>query len=195
METRPSIPYNFPMRRTVIPLGFFEGQTPALARELLGQALCRRWPDGRVLRLRVTETEAYHGFDDKASHAHRGKTPRNAVMFGRPGRAYVYLCYGVHWLLNVTTGRPGHPGAILLRGVEGVTGPGRLTKRLDIGRAQNALPLQKVHGLWLEHRPRVPNTEVEATPRVGIDYAGPEWARVPWRFVWNHKPPENAKRD
>lgn len=172
------------MPATVLPLSFYRRPTPEVARDLLGQTLCRRLPDGAVLRRRITETEAYDGFEDRASHAHRGPTPRNRVMFGPPGRAYVYLCYGVHWLLNFTTREAGYPAAVLLRGVEGAPGPGRLTRFLRVDRRHNTLPLYKSRGLWVETAPAPPGAEIAAGPRVGIDYAGAEWMKMPWRFVW-----------
>ncbi|MDA3874001.1 MAG: DNA-3-methyladenine glycosylase [Kiritimatiellae bacterium] len=168
----------------ILPLNWFCRSTPVCARELLGQHLCRRLPDGTVHRARITETEAYEGFDDRASHAHRGPTPRNEVMFGPPGYTYLYLCYGVHWLLNVTTRERGFPAAILIRGFEGVTGPGRLTRYLELKGSHNRLPLYKKHGLWIESGPAIPDPEVVSGPRVGVDYAGPEWAAKPWRFQW-----------
>jgi len=173
------------MADPVLALNHFAGSTPELAKALLGRTLCRRLPDGTVIRTRITETEAYDGFEDKASHAHRGPTPRNEVMFGPPGRTYVYLCYGVHWLLNLTTRPKGIPGAILIRGIEGVTGPGRLTRHLQITGADNQQKLTRSEGIWVENSPSALEKEIIATPRVGIDYAGPEWAAKTWRFVYS----------
>ena len=137
-------------------------------------------------RARIIETEAYDGFEDKASHAHKGATTRNVVMFGPPGRSYIYLCYGVHWLLNITTREKGYPAAVLLRGVEGVSGPGRLTKHFQLDSQFNNQLLTRVNGLWVEDDGfDVSSGAMKATPRVGVDYAGPEWSKMPWRFVWN----------
>jgi DNA-3-methyladenine glycosylase len=102
-----------------------------VARELLGKFLVREVTEESALM--VTEVEAYDGPADLASHAARGRTPRNTVMFGEPGVWYIYLCYGVYWLANIVTGPPDYPAAILIRGVEGVSGPGRLTRHLGIG--------------------------------------------------------------
>ncbi|MFW5874327.1 MAG: DNA-3-methyladenine glycosylase [Verrucomicrobiota bacterium] len=162
---------------------FFDRETVTVARELLGKRLCRRLASGKILRARITETEAYDGFEDKASHAHRGATTRNVVMFGPPGRAYVYLCYGVHWLLNLTTREEGYPAAVLIRGVEGAEGPGRLTRRMQIDGAVNRQLLSRVNGLWVEDAEAVDPCRIEAGPRVGVDYAGEAWASMPWRFV------------
>ncbi|MDR3150026.1 MAG: DNA-3-methyladenine glycosylase, partial [Oscillospiraceae bacterium] len=98
-----------------IPHSFYSRSAEELAPLLLGKLLCRS-TDGRVIRYRITETEAYMPFDS-ACHAHRGKTKRNAVMFGHGGFAYVYLCYGIHNLLNIVSGEEGSPQAVLIRGV------------------------------------------------------------------------------
>jgi len=131
----------------------------------------------------ITETEAYNGFNDKASHAHRGKTKRNSVMFGRPGYFYVYLTYGMHYMLNIVTGEEGFPAAVLIRGVNGISGPGRLTKALHIAKYQNKKPADKKIGLWVEDREvAVSPREIESTARVGIHYAE-EWVEKPYRFL------------
>ena len=165
---------------------FFERRAPLVARELLGKFLVGRingWP----VALPITETEAYDGPADRACHAHRGRTPRNAVMFGAPGRWYVYLCYGMHWLLNIVTGPESYPAAVLIRGAGPVSGPGRLTRRYGIDRAQDGRPAEPNVGLWIEDRGlRVPRSRIERTPRIGIAYAGPVWSAKPYRFVWKH---------
>ena len=169
----------------VLKKAFFDRPTLEVARALLGKQLCRRLDSGKILRARICETEAYDGFEDRASHAHKGVTPRNVVMFGPPGRAYIYLCYGVHWLLNITTREQGYPAAVLIRGVQGAHGPGRLTKQMQIDRAYNDQLLTRVGGLWVEDvGGALPPSAIVSAARVGVDYAGPEWAGVPWRFVW-----------
>jgi DNA-3-methyladenine glycosylase len=169
----------------VLSKAFFGRPTLDVARELLGKQLCRRLGSGKIIRARICETEAYDGLEDRASHASKGATTRNVVMFGPPGRAYIYLCYGVHWLLNITTREKGYPAAVLIRAVEGVEGPGRLTKHFQITSAFNDQLLTRVGGLWVEDvDTEVHAAEVMATPRVGVDYAGAEWGAKPWRFVW-----------
>jgi DNA-3-methyladenine glycosylase len=160
--------------------------TPALARALLGRLLVLRdGGDDEPRRLRITETEAYHGAEDLACHAARGRTARTEVMFQPGGVWYVYFVYGMHEMLNLVTGPRDFPAAVLVRGVEGCSGPGRLTKRLRIDRRFNGLPAARASGLWLEDDGlRIPDVEVSATPRIGVDYAGPEWSAKPWRFVW-----------
>jgi DNA-3-methyladenine glycosylase len=165
---------------------FFERRAPLVARELLGKFLVGRI-NGRTVALPITETEAYDGPGDRACHAHRGKTPRNAVMFGAPGRWYVYLCYGMHWLLNIVTGPESYPAAVLIRGAGPVSGPGRLTRQYGIDRTQDGRPAEPEAGLWIEDRGlRVPLGRIERTPRIGIAYAGPVWSEKPYRFVWKH---------
>lgn len=163
---------------------FFDRPTLDVAKELIGKQLCRRLQKGKILRAAIHETEAYDGFEDRASHARKGVTPRNVVMFGPPAHAYVYLCYGVHWLLNIVTREKGYPAAVLIRGVQGVEGPGRLTKHFQIDSTFNGQLLTRSGDLWLEDDGSATQPEkITATPRIGIHYAGPEWSAVPWRFV------------
>lgn len=176
-----------PQKGRVLPLSFFQADTLDVTEALLGKSLCRRLPDGKVLRLRVCEAEAYDGPEDKACHAARGMTPRNAVMFGSAGRWYVYLCYGVHWMLNIVTGEHGYPAAVLLRGAGEVIGPGRLTRALVVDKALDGQAARRTSGMWFEDDGfRVPSSQIIRTPRIGIAYAG-EWVEVPYRFVWKHE--------
>lgn len=167
---------------TILPPSFFNRPTLEVARDLLGKTLMRRFPDGTTRALRITEVEAYDGPDDKASHASKGRTPRTEVMFGESGHFYIYLCYGLHWMLNIVTGPKDYPAALLIRGVEGITGPARLTKALKIDRSLNTLPATEDSGLWFEDRGEKVG-KVKSTKRIGVDYAGKEWAGREWRFV------------
>lgn len=156
--------------------------TVPLSRWLLGKVLVRTTAAGREERV-IVETEAYVGAHDLACHASKGCTPRTQVMFGPGGHWYVYLCYGIHEMLNLVTGPAGHPAAILIRGVERAIGPGRVTKQLGIDRRLNAQPAAPESGLHLEdHGIVAPRARVVIGPRVGVDYAGPIWAAKPWRF-------------
>ena len=160
---------------------FYRQNAEILAPQLLGKLLCRR-TDGKILRFRITETECYLGEDDSACHAHRGKTPRNSMLYEDGGRAYVYLCYGIHNLLNVVSGTKGEPQAALIRGVEGYPGPGRLTRAMGIDRRQNGLDLCDPDSeIWLEDDGF--KAEFDRTPRIGIDYADPIDRERLWRFV------------
>ena len=160
---------------------FFLRSATELAPSMVGLLLCRRFEDGTVVKARITETECYFGEEDTACHAHKGRTPRTDVMYLEGGRAYVYLCYGIHELLNVTTGTDGHPEAVLIRGVEGASGPGRVTKLLKIDRSFNRLQLTEENGLWLEDDGFFANTVSDK--RVGIAYANEKDREKPWRFI------------
>ncbi|MEY4941237.1 MAG: hypothetical protein RIQ93_2972 [Verrucomicrobiota bacterium] len=161
-------------------------KTVALARWLLGKHLVRRFADGAEDARMIVETEAYHGESDLACHARAGRTPRTEVMYRAGGIWYVYLCYGIHELLNLVVGPPDWPAAILIRGVEGAIGPGRVTKLLQIDRRLNALPAtETTSGLWVEDRGvRVGRSRLQTAPRVGVDYAGPTWSQKHWRFIY-----------
>ncbi len=151
------------------------------AKALVGAWLCRRLEDGSVVRRRITETEAYCGEEDTACHAHKGRTARTDVMYAPGGCAYIYLCYGMHEMLNVVTGAEGRPEAVLIRGVEGAEGPGRLTKLLKIDRSLNREDLVRSDRLWLEtDGSRVKFT---AAPRIGIAYASKRDQKRKWRFT------------
>jgi DNA-3-methyladenine glycosylase len=162
---------------------FRSKRTVMIARRLLGKFLVRSTPHGPLAAM-ITEVEAYEGEHDRACHARNGRTARNAVMYDPGGVWYVYLCYGVHELLNLVTGPRGYPAAVLIRGVDGAGGPGRLTRALDIGRRLNGTACEQESGLWIEDRGvRLPRGAIKATPRIGVDYAGPVWGKKPWRFV------------
>ena len=152
------------------------------AKLLLGKWLCRRLSDGSVLKVRIVETEAYCGEGDTACHAHCGKTERNAPMYEAGGVAYIYLCYGMHNLLNVVTGPKDYPEAVLIRGVEGAVGPGRVTKFLQIDRTLNREPLATSRSLWIEDDGITP-PRFKSTPRIGIAYATKRDQNRKWRFV------------
>jgi DNA-3-methyladenine glycosylase len=131
----------------------------------------------------ITEVEAYCGPLDRASHASRGPTPRNRGMFGPPGYWYVYLCYGVHWMLNLVTGPDGYPSAVLLRGVEDFSGPGRLTRAFQITKIFDGRTCSRGTGLWIEGPAKVlPDWRRRRGPRIGVDYAGPQWSAKPYRW-------------
>ena len=181
----------------VLPRDFYNRHTLEVARDLLGKSLVRELPEGRVA-LRIVETEAYIGENDKACHASKGMTARNKVMFGEPGHAYVYLIYGMYNCLNLVTEKNGFPAAVLIRAGEPLegeeimaqrrpkakpcdiaSGPGKLCGAMDITRALNGADVCKKGALYVEDAPAV--KEVVACPRIGVDYAG-EDAFMPWRF-------------
>ena len=168
--------------RKVLNIKFFNRPTEKVAKDLLGKFLVRNI-GRREIVLMITEVEVYDGFGDKASHASRGKTARNSIMFGPAGYWYVYFTYGMHWMLNIVTRESGYPAAVLIRGVAGFGGPAKLTKFLKVDSRFNGLSANKRSGLWLEDRGvRLRDSKVKKGPRVGVSYAGPYWAKRKWRF-------------
>ena len=159
---------------------YFSSPATILALDLIGKILCRRTENG-IIRVRITETECYYGEEDTACHAHKGRTERTKTMYESGGITYVYLCYGMHAMLNIVTGPENHPEAVLIRGVEGVNGPGRTTKYMHITTADNTLPLCIESGIWIEDDGTKP--ECTSHPRVGIDYASEKDRKRPWRYV------------
>ena len=167
-----------------LPHSFYERPARTVARALLGKVLVHGERAGRIV-----ETEAYVGAHDLACHAARGMTARTRILWGPPGRAYVYFVYGMHWCFNAVTGREGRPGAVLVRGLEPVAGfdgpvrldgPARLCRALNITGAENGVDLES-SALRIIDAPPVPGGEVERGPRIGVDYAG-KWAQAPLRF-------------
>ncbi|MDO4816280.1 MAG: DNA-3-methyladenine glycosylase [Bacillota bacterium] len=148
---------------------FFRQDAVKLAPSLVGKLLVRRFPDGSVKKLRITETEAYTGTDDTACHAHKGKTPRSEMLWHDGGTIYVYLCYGMHNLINIVSGAEDDPQAVLIRCCEGAEGPGRLTKALGIDRRYNGLDIMSCDDLWLEDDGA--EVDIILDTRVGIAYA------------------------
>jgi len=183
-----------------LPRRFYAQPTLTVARALLGQRLVRSL-DGRRLSGRVIEVEAYVGEDDLASHAARGRTPRNRAMYSQPGLAYVYFIYGMYFCLNVVTEADGYPAAVLIRGLEPLEGveemtrrragrprlvltdgPGKLCQALAIDRVLDGHDLTVGVDLWLEAGASLPDEHVLATPRIGV--TGDSLARTrPWRFI------------
>ncbi len=161
---------------------FFQRPVLELAPELLGKTLVRNYDDGSVNRYTITEVEAYNGQEDLACHASKGRTARTEVMFHQGGLVYVYLIYGMYWMLNIVSGHVGDPSAVLIRGLEGVSGPGRVGKALQLDKTFYGEDLSNSNRIWLEESGNIP--DYFSTPRIGIDYAGEPWISKPWRFVW-----------
>ena len=177
---------------------WFDRPAAALAPDLLGARLVHDSPDGPVGG-RIVEVEAYEGPEDLAAHSARGRTARNAVMFGPPGHLYVYLIYGLHHCLNVVAGPGDKPEAVLIRALEideGITlarrrrgarppdhrlaaGPGNVGQALGVDRTLNGADLL-AGPVRLEPRQRLLPL-IRRGPRIGVDYAG-DWAARPLRF-------------
>lgn len=176
--------------RNVLDKNFFKRPVLTVAEDLIGKYLVCENGEGII-----TEVEAYDGPEDKACHGCKGLTERTKPMFGQAGCWYVYLCYGMYWMLNIVTGEEGYPAAVLIRGVgelDGLSctgakrlmqGPGKLTKNLKIDKSFNGLKSDKKTGLWIEDRGEIiKSSEIKRTPRIGVAYAK-EWAQKPYRFV------------
>jgi len=181
---------------------FYERDTVTVAKELLGKIIVHETPEGATAG-RLVETEAYQGPEDQAAHSSGGRrTPRNEVMYGEKGHAYVYLIYGLYFCLNITAGNlAGKPEAVLLRALEPVAGedimarrrevngggignltngPGRLCMAMGITKKQHMLDVT-VPPLYIKDAPLVASDEIVETTRVGVEYAG-EWKNLPWRY-------------
>ncbi len=159
--------------RTKLDRNFFSRPAPEVARDLLGKILVH----GRTQDVLV-EVEAYLSAGDPAAHAYRGWTPRTRVLFGPPGYAYLYLNYGLHWMMNIAVEPEGLPGCVLLRGTTRFAGPGLLSRGFALGPHHYGADLTG-GDLFLFDAPRVADTEVDVTPRIGIRQA----AELPLRFV------------
>jgi DNA-3-methyladenine glycosylase len=151
-----------------------------VAPEMPGKNLVIKLNDGAAGRFKVTEVEAYRGSEDKACHAFKGRTARTEIMFEEGGRLYIYLIYGMYWMLNIVTGEKDFPQAVLIRGVTEFPGPGRLTKGLGIDRSFYGEDLVSSGRIWFEDTGIV--HPVKNGPRIGIDYAGEYWKTRPWRY-------------
>ena len=173
-----------------LPGSFFTRDVLDVAPQLLGKHLVRCLADGTIGKYSISETEAYRGIDDKACHAHKGKTPRTKVMYQEGGILYMYLIYGMYWMLNVVTEKENVPQAVLIRGLNGVKGPGRLTKLLHLDKSFNGEDLQTSERIWIEDTQEP--LEYTTHPRVGIDYAGAYWKNKPWRFIMSSPYPDQG---
>ena len=154
---------------------FFHRPCPEVARELVGKVLVHG-----EKQLRISETECYCGENDTACHASRGRTKRTEVMYMEAGTVYVYLCYGMHWMLNIVTGEAGHPEAVLIRACVDAAGPGKLTKTLAITGEQNRSSVVSDENLWIGDDGFLCETVTDK--RVGIGYASQEDQDRLWRF-------------
>ena len=181
----------------VVKRNFYNRYTPKVAQDLLGCFLMRQYR-GKILRGMIVETEAYRGENDLACHASKGRTKRTEVLYGEPGHAYVYLIYGMYWMLNFVTEKEGFPSGVLIRGIEVVkrekvksknaiekeffSGPGKLTKHLHIDGSLHGWDLTKGEKLWVERSAQKEKHRIIKSSRVGIDYA-----KHCKHWKWNYK--------
>ena len=161
---------------------FFNRPTLRVTQDLLGKYLVRKI-GSKTIAYKITEVEAYVGMNDFACHASHGKTSRNAVMFGPPGVWYVYFTYGIHWMLNVVTERDRFPAAVLIRGVEGISGPARLTYALKIDKRLNGKPAIRKTSLRIEDRgTKIDQRDIRLRKRIGIGKSAGVWRNKLWNF-------------
>ena len=178
---------------------FYNRDTITVARQMLGTKLVRDYK-GTILSGVITETEAYLGLNDSACHASIGRTPRNSVMFGSAGIAYVYFIYGIHYMLNIVTERKDKPCAVLIRAIKPVdgveimesfrrkkgkdlgNGPAKLCQALAIDKSLNGWDVTKGKRLWLESHHKISAERIDAGPRIGIEYAETKDRNAPLRF-------------
>jgi len=183
----------------ILTRSFFEQDTLTVARELLGKKLVRSL-DGQILSGMIVETEAYIGTTDTACHASKGKTPRNAVMFGKAGIAYIYFVYGMHYMLNVVTEAEDNPCAVLIRAimpVEGradmeirrkrsgknlTDGPAKVCQAMGIDKGLNGWDLTRGEFLRIEEYQIISSERIHRSPRIGINYAAQKVKDAFWRF-------------
>lgn len=181
-----------------LPRKFYNRPTLTVARELLGAKLIHI-SNGKKLVAYITETEAYFGFDDLASHAKAGRTIRTDPMFGEAGHAYIYFTYGNHWMLNAVTEKEGFPAAVLIRAIQPIEGielmmkrrqgrdtfgPGKLTQALGITKRQNYVDLtEPTSPLRIEAGIKIPDKIVTIGARVGLNKTPEPWFSKPWRFL------------
>ena len=159
---------------------FYTRDVLEVAPDLPGKILVIKLAGGSFGRFRITEVEAYRGSEDKACHASKGRTSRTEIMFHEGGRLYIYFIYGMHWMLNIVTAGNNIPQAVLIRGIEGYYGPGKLTKSLGIDKSFYGEDLVLSERIWVEDSGLLQS--VKNGPRIGIDYAGEYWKSKPWRY-------------
>ncbi|MCQ3931061.1 MAG: DNA-3-methyladenine glycosylase [Chloroflexi bacterium] len=196
------------MTPTILNRDFYSQNARIVARELLGARLVRKI-DGQRISGIIVETEAYTGVNDLASHGRLKRTPRNLPMYENPGHAYVYLTYGMHWLLNVACEPEGRPAAVLLRAIEPVegldlmaerrpnrptkewtSGPARLTLAIGVDGRHNRVNLtDEQAGLWIEQGTPIEDAQVSTGPRIGLGKRVPEpWFSMAWRWWISDNP-------
>jgi DNA-3-methyladenine glycosylase len=190
----------------ILPKKFYQQNTLKVAQDLLGCFLMRKSAGQRrekIIKGIITETEAYMGEDDLASHASKGRTPRTEIMYGEAGRAYVYMIYGMYHCLNIVTEKKDFPAAVLIRGLANVSewkadkrewveiksapklnGPGKLCKFLKIDKKLNNHDMTKKDVLWIERGIKIKKSHIEKSKRIGIDYAK-HCKEYLWRFHAN----------
>ncbi|MCX6763404.1 MAG: DNA-3-methyladenine glycosylase [Candidatus Moranbacteria bacterium] len=171
----------------VLKRNFYQKNTLDVAKNLLSCFLVRKI-NNKIIRARITETEAYIGEDDLACHASKGRTKRTEIMYGQAGHAYVYMIYGMYHCLNIVTEKKDFPAAVLIRAVKienvdykKTNGPGKLCKVLKIDKKLNGWDLTKKEKIWIENGIKISKKNIKSAKRIGIDYAK-HCRHYLWRF-------------
>jgi DNA-3-methyladenine glycosylase len=159
---------------------FYTRDVLKVAPELIGKEIVVTSLNNFYNRFVITEVEAYRGAQDKACHANKGRTKRTEVMYHDGGKIYVYFVYGMYWMLNVVTSVIDNPQAVLIRGIEGCSGPGRLTRMIGIDQSYYGEDLADSGKIWIEDKGV--SSVYKTGKRIGIDYAGKPWIDKPWRY-------------
>lgn len=165
-------------------IDFYKQNAIIVAKNLLGKKIERIHKDGTSNLYTITASEAYLGEEDKACHASKGRTARTEVMFQRGGLIYVYLIYGIHWMLNIVTGDLNSPQAVLICGLDNIRGSGRIGKLLKIDKSFYGEDITKSNRIKIYDAPII--KKFDQLPRKGINYAGAEWINKLWRFEANY---------
>jgi DNA-3-methyladenine glycosylase len=158
---------------------FYKRDVLELAPDLLGKKI-RRSINGEIFEYIINEVEAYRGPEDLACHASKGRTARTEVMYLEGGHIYMYLIYGMYWMFNIVAGPAGNPQAVLIRSLQNIPGPGRLSRELKLDKSFYGESLVTSNRIWLEHG--IPVNDIKRGPRIGIEYSGDYWKNVEWRF-------------
>jgi DNA-3-methyladenine glycosylase len=163
---------------------FYTRDVLEVAPELIGKELVTCCKSTKAERYMITEVEAYRGAEDRACHASKGRTQRTEVMYHAGGKVYVYFVYGMYWMLNIVAGGENDPQAVLIRGITGYDGPGKLTRALGIDGSFYGEDLTISERIWIEDSGN--SFQLKTCSRIGIDYAGEPWKGKPWRYIIQH---------
>ncbi len=169
------------MQPAKLDYNFYRLDVLKVAPGLIGKYIVRKYEDGQIIRRMITEVEAYRGEEDLGCHASKGRTARTEVMYQPGGVIYVYLIYGMYWMLNFVTGQRNNPQAVLIRGLDGIWGPGKITRELKIDGSFYGASLVDSGNIWIEDDGS--SVQYITKTRIGIDYAGETWKNKLWRFI------------
>ncbi len=159
---------------------FYQRDALEVAPALLGKQICRYSSSGNIKNYIISEIEIYKGEDNLACHASKGRTQRTEIMYHKGGMIYMYLIYGIHWMFNIVTGEENNPQAILVRGINDIMGPGKVTKELDLDKSFYGVDLASSNKIWINNISS--SIKIYKGKRIGIDYSGNYWKNKNWRF-------------